>query len=188
MVLSENARSEIRRLMAQFPQRQSALLGALFVAQDEVGYLSPDALGDVAVVMNLPMSEITSVASFYHLYRFKPEGRHVIQLCTNISCQLRGCGRILDHLRRRLQVDVGETTADGAFTLKTAEERRRFRPRPLHARVDPKRIPSSSDPAPGRAAGVHDLEVHPRARSGGAGRVPQAGGLRGASPSPGDVA
>jgi len=121
MVLSENARSEIRRLMAQFPQRQSALLGALFVAQDEVGYLSPDALGDVAVVMDLPMSEITSVASFYHLYRFKPEGRHVIQLCTNISCQLRGCGRILDHLRRRLQVDVGETTADGAFTLKTAE-------------------------------------------------------------------
>jgi NADH-quinone oxidoreductase subunit F len=121
MVLSEKARSEIRRLMAQFPQRQSALLGALFVAQDEVGYLSPEALTDVAAVMDLPVSEITSVASFYHLYRFHPEGRHVIQLCTNISCQLRGCGRILDHLRRRLQVDVGETTADGEFTLKTAE-------------------------------------------------------------------
>ncbi|HVH30651.1 MAG TPA: NAD(P)H-dependent oxidoreductase subunit E, partial [bacterium] len=76
MALSEKARSEIRRLMAQFPQRQSALLGALFVAQDEVGYLSPDALGDVAAVMDLPVSEITSVASFYHLYRFHPEGRH----------------------------------------------------------------------------------------------------------------
>ena len=121
MVLSENARSEIRRLMAQFPQRQSALLGALFVAQDEVGYLSPEAVTDVAAVMDLPVSEIASVASFYHLYRFHPEGRHVIQVCTNISCQLRGCGRILDHLRRRLQVDVGETTADGEFTLKTAE-------------------------------------------------------------------
>lgn len=121
MALSEKARSEIRRLMAQFPQRQSALLGALFVAQDEVGYLSPDALGDVAAVMDLPVSEITSVASFYHLYRFQPEGRHLLQVCTNISCQLRGCGRILDHLRRRLQVDVGDTTADGVFTLKTAE-------------------------------------------------------------------
>jgi len=121
MVLSEKAQSEIRRLMAQFPQPQSALLGALFVAQDEVGYLSPDALADVAAVMDLPVSEITSVASFYHLYRFHPEGRHLIQVCTNISCQLRGCGQILDHLRRRLQVDVGETTADSAFTLKTAE-------------------------------------------------------------------
>lgn len=107
--------------MAQFPQRQSALLGALFVAQDELGYLTPEALADVAAIMDLPLSEVTSVGSFYHLYRFKPEGRHLIQVCTNVSCQLRGCGRILDYLRHRLQVDVGQTTPDGAFTLKTAE-------------------------------------------------------------------
>lgn len=119
--LPENAKSEIRRLMAQFPHRQSALLGALFVAQNEVGYLTADALESVAAVMDLPVSEVTSVASFYHLLFFRPPGRHLVQVCTNIACLLNGCGRILDHLRRQLGVEVGETTRDGAFTLKTAE-------------------------------------------------------------------
>lgn len=119
--LSDAAQAEIRRLMGQFPQRQSALLGALFVAQDEAGYLSPEVIADVADVMNLPESEVTSVASFYHLYHFKPVGRYVIQVCTNLSCTLLGCGRILRHLRTRLAIDVGQTTRDGRFTLKTAE-------------------------------------------------------------------
>jgi len=107
--------------MAQFPHRQSALLDALFVAQREAGYLTPEALADVAAVMDLPVSEVTSVASFYHLFDFKPQGRHLVQVCTNVSCMLNGCGRVLDHLRRRLGVDVGETTRDGAFTLRAAE-------------------------------------------------------------------
>jgi NADH-quinone oxidoreductase subunit E len=119
--LSEQAIAEIRRLVAQFPHRQSALLGALFVAQNEVGYLTPDAVATVADVMDLPVSEVTSVASFYHLFHFHPTGRHLIQVCTNISCMLSGCGRILDRLRRHLGVEVGETTPDGAFTLRTAE-------------------------------------------------------------------
>lgn len=120
-VLSHKAREEIRRLMGQFPQRQSALLGALFVAQDEAGYLSPAVIDDVAEMMDLPVSEVTSVASFYHLFHFKPVGRHVIQVCTNLSCMLNGCDRILDRLRHRLGIDVGETTPDGQFTLRTAE-------------------------------------------------------------------
>ena len=119
--LSESARAEIRRLMEQFPQRQSALLGALFVAQDEAGYLSPEVIAGVAEVMHLPESEVTSVASFYHLYHFKPVGRYVLQVCTNLSCTLLGCGRILQHLKTRLGIDVGQTTRDGQFTLKTAE-------------------------------------------------------------------
>lgn len=121
MGLSENAKSEIRRLMSQFPQPESALLGALFVAQDEVGYLSPEALDDVASEMGLPLSEVTSVASFYHLYHFTPLGRHLIQVCTNVSCTLDGCAGVLRHLRARLGIDVGQTTPDGAFTLRTAE-------------------------------------------------------------------
>ncbi|HET6782003.1 MAG TPA: NAD(P)H-dependent oxidoreductase subunit E [bacterium] len=119
--ISESAKVEIRRLIAQFPQRQSALLGALFVAQDEVGHLSPEAIRDVAEAMELAESEVTSVASFYHLYQFKPAGRHLIQVCTNLSCMLMGCGRILEHLKDRLRIDVGQTTPDGRFTLKTAE-------------------------------------------------------------------
>ncbi len=120
-VLSEQARAEIRRLMGRFPHRQSALLGALFVAQAEAGYLSPPVLAEVAEVLDLPYSEVVSVASFYHLYHLKPVGRHVIQVCTNISCHLRGCARVVDHLRDRLGVEVGQTTADGVFTLRTAE-------------------------------------------------------------------
>ena len=119
--LSEEARSEIRRLMAQFPQRQSALLGALFVAQEETGWLSPEVVAEVAEAMDLPVSEVTSVASFYHLFHFKPTGRHLIQVCTNISCMLNGCGAVLHHLKRRLGIEIGQTTADGMFTLKTAE-------------------------------------------------------------------
>lgn len=121
MALSEAALTEIRRLMAQFPERQSALLGALFVAQEEAGALSPEVVAEVAQVMDLPASEVASVASFYHLYRFRPEGRHLIQVCTNISCLLNGCGRVLEHLTKRLGVEAGETTPDGRFTLRTAE-------------------------------------------------------------------
>jgi len=119
--LSEASKVEIRRLMAQFPQRQSALLGALFVAQDEAGALYPEIIAEVAEVIDLPVSEVTSVASFYHLYRFSPEGRHLIQVCTNISCLLSGCDRVLRALKQRLDTEVGGTTPDGRFTLKTAE-------------------------------------------------------------------
>ncbi|HEY3249348.1 MAG TPA: NADH-quinone oxidoreductase subunit NuoE [bacterium] len=119
--LSDRAKSEIRRLMSQFPQPQSALLDALFVAQDEAGYLTQDVLDDVAALMEIPLSEVASVASFYHLYYFKPVGRHVIQICTNIACTLEGCTSILRHLKRVLDIDVGQTTPDGAFTLRTAE-------------------------------------------------------------------
>lgn len=120
-VLSEAAKSEIRRLAAKFPQRQSALLAALFVAQDEAGALYPEIMAEVAEGLDLPLSEVTSVASFYHLYRFSPEGRHLIQVCTNISCLLNGCDRVLRRLKQHLEIEVGETTPDGRFTLKTAE-------------------------------------------------------------------
>jgi NADH-quinone oxidoreductase subunit F len=107
--------------MGRFPHRQSALLGALFVAQEDAGYLSPHALAEVARVMDLPYSEVVSVASFYHLYHLTPVGRHVVQVCTNISCQLRGCARVVDHLVTRWGVQVGQTTADGVFTVRAAE-------------------------------------------------------------------
>lgn len=119
--LSEAGKEHIRQLIAQFPQRQSALLPALFVAQDEVGFLSPEVLAEVAGLLNLSVSEVTSVASFYHLFQFKPVGAHLIQVCTNLSCMLNGSEAILTHLRQRLGIGVGETTADELFTLRTAE-------------------------------------------------------------------
>lgn len=120
-VLSEQAKTEIKRLMGQFPHSQSALLGALFVAQEDAGYLRPEVISEVARVMDLPETEVASVASFYHLLHFKPVGRHLIQVCTNISCLLNGCDRALERITQRLSIEVGETTPDGQFTLRTAE-------------------------------------------------------------------
>jgi len=121
MTLSDDAREAIRKLAGEFPQPRSALLGALFVAQEEAGVLHPEVVAEVADLLGLPATEAVSVASFYHLYRFRPEGRHLIQVCTNVSCLLNGCQAVLEHLRRRLGIEVGETTADGRFTLRRAE-------------------------------------------------------------------
>jgi NADH-quinone oxidoreductase subunit E len=119
--LSEAARSEIRRLGTLYEHRQSALLPALFVAQAEAGYLSEDALHGVADALNLPRSEVTSVASFYSLLYLKPVGRHVIQVCTNLACMLNGCRAVMERLEQTLGVGPGETSADGRFTLRAVE-------------------------------------------------------------------
>jgi NADH-quinone oxidoreductase subunit E len=119
--LSAQARAEIRRLAGLYERRQSALLPALFVAQEEFGYLSPEALADVAETLDLPVSEVASVASFYSLFYLEPVGRHVIQVCTNLACLVNGCGALMRELETRLSVAAGETSSDGRFTLRAVE-------------------------------------------------------------------
>lgn len=119
--LSDDARREIQRLAGLYEHRQSALLPALFVAQNEVGYLPPWALQVVADTLDLPLAEVTSVASFYSLLYLEPVGRHVIQCCTNISCMLNGCRAVVDRFQERLGIAPGGTTPDGRFTLRTVE-------------------------------------------------------------------
>jgi NADH-quinone oxidoreductase subunit E len=119
--LSDAARNEIRRLMALYEHRQSALLPALFIAQNEFGYLSEEALRGVAETLNLPASEVASVASFYSLLYLKPVGRHVIQVCTNLACMLNGCHAVMRGLQDTLGLAPGETSADGRFTLRAVE-------------------------------------------------------------------
>ncbi|MGQ0548979.1 MAG: NADH-quinone oxidoreductase subunit NuoE [Armatimonadota bacterium] len=119
--LSDAARQEIARLAGLYEHRQSALLPALFVAQREAGYLPPWALEAVADALDLPLTEVTSVASFYSLLYLEPVGRHVIQCCTNLSCMLNGCGAVVARFQERLGTAPGGTTADGRFTLRTVE-------------------------------------------------------------------
>jgi NADH-quinone oxidoreductase subunit E len=107
--------------MQRYPQARSALLPALDIAQREAGYLSPQVLREVAVLMDLPPVEVASVASFYTMLYRRPVGKHVIQVCTNISCSLMGAEHIVDVLRKKLGIEVGETTPDGRFTLLTVE-------------------------------------------------------------------
>ena len=119
--LGDGAREEIRRLPDHYEHRQSALIPALFVAQRELGWLPPDTLREVADLLDLPPSEVASVASFYRLFFLEPIGRHLVLLCTNLACALNGAERIRRHLEERLTVHPGQTTADGTFTLRESE-------------------------------------------------------------------
>ena len=123
-ILPASLKAKIEKWAEKYPpeRRQSAVLPALTLAQEHnQGYLS-QALID-AVADYLHMSRVTAyeVATFYSLYELKPVGRHKIGVCTNISCMLSGCDKIVKHLKNRLQINFGETTADGQFTLKEVE-------------------------------------------------------------------
>jgi NADH-quinone oxidoreductase subunit E len=122
--LSEDLKSAIEKWAEKYPpeRRQSAVLPALMLAQEyNEGYL-PLALID-AVADFLAMSRVTAyeVATFYTLYELNPIGRHKIGVCTNISCMLSGCDKIVKHLQDRLQIKLGETTPDKKITLREVE-------------------------------------------------------------------
>lgn len=105
-----------------FPEPQSALLEALALAQEDGGGWLPDsALDEVAVVMELPPTLVASVASFYTMLNRQPVGRHLVQVCTNISCSLLRADHLVGRLGRKLGICPGETTPDGRFTLVEVE-------------------------------------------------------------------
>jgi len=120
-VLSENAKAKINQFKEKYPDPRSALLTALHVAQREHGWLSPEVMRDVAEVMELPRTEVASVASFYTMFNRQPVGENLIQVCTNISCSLLGAEHIVEYLKSKLGIDVGETTSDKKFTLVIVE-------------------------------------------------------------------
>ena len=120
-MLSENVKAEIQQFKGKYPDPRSALLTALHVAQREHDWLSPEVMRDVAEVMELPPAEVASVASFYTMFNRQPVGEHLIQVCTNISCSLLGAEHIVEYLKSKLGIDVGETTPDNKFTLVTVE-------------------------------------------------------------------
>jgi len=99
---------------------RTRLLTALYVAQEQYGYLSKEAIQRVADRLNMSVQEVYSMASFYKLYKMKPTGKYVLQVCEGLSCYLAGgAERLVDYLKRKLGIEVGETTPDGLFTLET---------------------------------------------------------------------
>jgi NADH-quinone oxidoreductase E subunit len=121
-VLSTEVKERIVQLKSRYPQAKSALLPALHLAQREHdGWLSDEVMAEVAQVMGLPPAEVRSVASFYTLFNRRPVGKHLVQVCTNIACSLLGAEHIVEHLERKLGIEVGETTPDGLFTLLEVE-------------------------------------------------------------------
>ncbi len=113
--------AEVRRLMALYPDKRGALLPVLHLAQDTFGYVSLEVEEYVAGLFELAPSHVHEVATFYTMFFKEPKGRHVVSVCHNLTCHLLGAKGIIEHLKERLGVEVGETTADGRVTLLAVE-------------------------------------------------------------------
>ena len=123
LLLSPESLARIDRAAAKYPadQKQSAVMAALTVAQDEKGWLSTETMDFVGQYLGMPPIAVYEVASFYTMYDLKPVGRCKLAICTNLPCALQGATAAGAHLRKKLGIGFGETTADGAYTLKEAE-------------------------------------------------------------------
>jgi NADH-quinone oxidoreductase subunit E len=113
--------AEVRRLQGLYPDRRAALLPVLHMAQEAFGHVSLEAQEYVAALFDLSPAQVHEVVTFYTLYVQRPKGRHVIAVCHNLSCHLAGAPAVLAHLKARLGIEVGETTADGRITLQSVE-------------------------------------------------------------------
>ena len=123
LMLSPGALAKIDAAVSKYPpeQKQSAVMAALAIAQDEKGWLSTETMDFVAQYLGMPPIAVYEVASFYTMYDLKPVGRHKLALCTNLPCALQGANEAGNYLREKLGVGYGETTQDGRITLKEAE-------------------------------------------------------------------
>ena len=123
-LLSEYVRGEIEAWMARYPvdRKQSAVLGALRALQHEDGHLEVEKMNAVAGYLEMPPIAVYEVASFYSMFELEPVGKHTLSVCTNLSCMLCGADEIVEHLRSRLGIGLGESTPDGKFYLKNEEE------------------------------------------------------------------
>ena len=104
-------------LIQELQQLPGALLPILHALQDEFGYVNESAIPLIAEALNISKAEVHGVISFYYDFRHMPPGRHRLKMCRAESCQSMGCDRVIDHVEKRLGAKLGETTADGSFTL-----------------------------------------------------------------------
>ncbi|QID17700.1 NADH-quinone oxidoreductase subunit NuoE [Nitrogeniibacter mangrovi] len=122
-MLSQESLNKIDQEVAKYPadQKQSAVMGALRIAQQEKGWLAKETIAFVADYLEMPAIAAYEVASFYNMYDLEPVGRHKITVCTNLPCALSGGVHAADYVKQKLGIDFNETTPDGKFTLKEGE-------------------------------------------------------------------
>lgn len=124
MIFSSDKLNKVQEIIARYPEgkQKSALLPLLHLAQEEnSGWLSVDAMDYVASLLRIEPIEVYEVATFYSMYNLKPVGKYVFEVCQTGPCMLRGSDNIIAYIQQKLNIKVGETTADGLFTLKTVE-------------------------------------------------------------------
>jgi NADH-quinone oxidoreductase subunit E len=121
--VNEARLQEIENLLLMYPEneKQSAVMRVLMIIQEEQGYLTAEAMDAVAAYLGMAPVAVYEVATFYSMYELKPIGRHLVSVCTNISCKLRDSAHVVDLLEKKLAIKLGETTADGRFTLRSVE-------------------------------------------------------------------
>ena len=120
MFTKENL-DKIEKLKKQYPTAKALTLPVLWMAQEQFGWISPETMKYVAQLLNLPVSHIYGVVTFYTMFNARQVGRYHVQVCTNISCQLLGAEKLADHICHRLNINMGETTPDKKFTLSEVE-------------------------------------------------------------------
>jgi NADH-quinone oxidoreductase subunit E len=118
---SPEVESEIDRHLAKYPVRRSAILPLMFIVQRERGYLDPPGVSYLAKRLKLRITDIWEVATFYSMIHIKPIGKYHIQVCKTLSCKLLGSDKITQHCMEKIGIKVGETTADGRFSLSEVE-------------------------------------------------------------------
>ena len=116
-MLSEKHQSEIHTLLAKYPQPRSAVMPLLYLAQREYGFVNEAAMAEVGALCGLSATQVAGIVGFYSLYYDRPEGRHRVQVCTDLPCALRGAEQFAEGLCQNLGVKLGETTRDGEFTV-----------------------------------------------------------------------
>jgi NADH-quinone oxidoreductase subunit E len=122
-LVSKETIDEIDTWVNKYPvsQKQSAVMSALMAVQEEKNHLTDELMKAVADYLEMPEIAVYEVATFYSMYRLKPQGKHAIDVCTNVSCKLRGAKEVVNHLCKRLDIKVGESSKDGKFHLREVE-------------------------------------------------------------------
>ena len=120
---SEETMQRFQHELNKYPdeQKQSAVIACLSILQQENGFVTPEQEKALAAVLEMPVMAVHEVFTFYNMFNQKPVGQFKINVCTNLPCQLRGGQKALEHLRKKLSIEVGQTTADGMFTLQPGE-------------------------------------------------------------------
>jgi NADH-quinone oxidoreductase subunit E len=122
-MISDATRARFDKEVAKYPadQKQSAVMACLAIVQHEQGHVSPEAEDGIAAYLGMPAIAVHEVTTFYNMYNQQPVGKYKLNVCTNLPCQLRDGAKALHHLEHKLGISMGETTADGLFTLQQSE-------------------------------------------------------------------
>jgi NADH-quinone oxidoreductase subunit E len=113
----DTRRDEIEYHLSKYPDKRSAVMPLLYIAQEEYGYVTPEAMEEVAYIVGTDLTHVKGVVGFYTMYYDKPKGRYLLQICTDLPCALRGAEEFSQQVCQRLGVEPGETTPDGLFTV-----------------------------------------------------------------------